>query len=628
MARIARAAFLLALPLCGCAVTAGEFAIGDRAVNRCQTNDDCGDGVCVDQVCAAPSGALSSVLLSVTPSLAGATYYVDYPTEGTSDTSPDDVNLPPMVSFTDGSISIDTTPCEPQFIPADGTSIQIKAPPGQPDNHDGTLPADVTFVPSGRAAGLPPDVYRGVVQPGGYLFGANLPPGDYDIYIKPYKQPIDDKTGDTICPVPPRLLLKQSVTGSRSYKLKAASQLYVDVVWAKDASAAGWTVDLIDPSTGYPISTSRVLRDDDPITVGTDDATHHIKLDYVPTYGPNDDGELQSLSIGTDVLRLRPPEVPGYPPPVAPTLLVQLTGADLGNDPSSTKPAVVRQSTPIPDKVKVEITTEIAARRTPVAASVTLTATSLPGFPDVFTSFTRSVATDATGFATVDLLPGKYQVVATAQATCDDTSCLGTTETTWTISPATGEQGEQGGRLLEFKDAAQIRGRAVVPSGEPAVGALVRALASVSVVDSNVMNLGDGTAPSLPRATFGQVNAQGDFGLNVDGGTYDFRVEPDPSTGFGWYVRPIVPISAGIASDLDVVRLPLPVLHRGVVSTGTGDSRVGLPSAFIRAYAYMRADGSITPTPTQDAIAVQVAETHSDAAGNFTLLLPSSLGER
>jgi hypothetical protein len=621
---VARAALLLALPLAGCAVSAGAASTGDRAVNRCQTNEDCGDGVCIDQVCAAPSGVLSSVLVSVSPAFAGGTYYVDYPTAGDSGMNPDDISVPALVKLV-GSISIDAKRCEPTFIPVDGTSIGISDPDHDPTTHEGLLPADVTFVPTGRAAGLPPDTYQGVVKEDGYTFGANLPPGDYDIYIRPYKQPIDKITGDTICPVPPRLLRKQTVTGSLDFKLKLAQPLAVQVVWAKDVSPAGWIVDLIDPSTGYPISSPRVLRDEDIISTGTHDATYQIQLDYVPTYGPDDDGVLQSLPIGKDVLRIRPPEVPaGYPPPVAPTLLAQLTGADVGADSNAKKPAVIRQSTPVPDKVTLEITTEIARGHHPTPANVTLTATNLPGFSEVFTAFTRSVTTDATGFATVDVLPGTYRVLATPKVPCDDQSCLGTTETMWTIGSSTAEQG---GRLLEFLPAAIISGRAVVPSGEPAVGALVRALASPSIADSNVMNQGDAVAPALPRANFDQVDGQGYFALDVDTGTYDFRIEPDPSTGFAWYVHPNVPVAMAAGFAFDDLRLPLPVVHRGTLSTGTGDSRVALPSALIRAFAYMKPDRTITPTPTKDAVAVQVAETHSDGAGNFSLLLPSSLAE-
>ena len=620
---VARCLLLLALPLAGCAVSAGAASTGDRAVNRCQTDGDCaGDGVCIDQVCAAQGGALSSVLVSVSPAFAGGTYYFDYPTD--SDPNPDDMNVPPLVSFV-GSVSIDTTLCSPTFIPTDGTSIGISDPDGNPDTFEGLLPADVTFVPTGRAAGLPQDMYRGTVRGDGYSFGANLPPGNYDIYFRPYKQPLDEK-GNTLCPVPPRLLLNQRVTGSLEFKLKLAQSLTVHVVWAKDASPEGWIVDLIDPSTGYPISTSRVIHPKDDVidTGSTRDATYEIKLDYVPTYAFDADGVLQPQPVGTDVVRIRPPEVPGYPPPVAPILLAQLTGAVLGNDGDPKKPAVVRQSNPVPDKVTLEITTEIAKGHKPTAANVVLTATSLPGFPEVFTSFTRTVTTDATGYATVDVLPGTYRVVATPRTPCAETECLGTAETTWTVAATAGEQG---GRLLEFLRAAVISGRAAVPNGEAAVGAMVRALPSASIVDSNVMNQGDAVSPSLPRATFGQVDGAGDFVLDVDAGMYDFRVEPDPTTGFGWYVRPKVTVGASVDAFVDA-RLPLPVVHRGTVSSGTGDSRVTLPSALIRAFAYITRDGTLTPTPTPESIAIQVAETHSDGAGNFSLLLPSSVGEQ
>ena len=59
----------------------------------------------------------------------------------------------------------------------------------------------------------------------------------------------------------------------------------------------------------------------------------------------------------------------------------------------------------------------------------------------------------------------------------------------------------------------------------------MRAIASPSILDSNVLNRGDGQAPVVPRGGVGMVDPGGDFSFGTDAGTFDVRVEPDPGTG-------------------------------------------------------------------------------------------------
>jgi hypothetical protein len=623
---------ILGLPLAGCAVAAGLPSSSNLAVNQCDANDDCGnDGQCIDGSCHATDGKLTSLLVMVTPAQSSGSYYLDYPAMGSlasNGGTVENMSLPNLVQVT-GSLLVDNSKgaCTPTFIPGEGQTVP-------PNEMDGAIPADISFRRSRRVPGLPVDTYRGIIDANGYTFGANIPPDEYDIYIRPLKQPTDDgsqppyKPGDTPCAVPPRLLLKQSVTGSLDFKLVAPSKLDLHVVWAKGGSPAGWTVDLIEPSTGYAMSVPRVLTPYDFISETTLDATYEVKLDYVPTYGPDDKGSLQPLDVGTSVVRLTPPVDPTPDDPSddvpAPVLLAQLTGAELGSDPNETSVAELRQVAPLPEKVTVQFEVELASDQSPAGASVTLTATDLPGFPDLFTSFTRTVVVDEFGRGEVNLLPGTYRVVATPEETCDPISCLGTTQATWAI-PAS--PSKQKGKILQLFPAVGVSGHAVVANGAPAVGATVRALASPSILDLNVMNRGDAKAEVLPRAAFGQVDAQGDFYFGADSGTYDFRVEPNPDTGFPWLVQPKVPIGASASDprDLDHLHVPLPIVYRGRITSGTGESEALVPSALIRAFVYLSPDGKVTQHPSDASVAVQVAETHSDSAGDYALLIPANI---
>lgn len=613
----------VALPLAACSVNAGELLPSDLAVNKCASDTDCpAGGACVDGICQGTEGELTSVLVSVTPSaadarLAGLTFYTPYPTDGNllskAGAPGIGIHLGEPVQLS-GSVHVDDE-CDPprSFILDKGQTIMAAS--------TDLVPANLTFTPSQRILGLPTDNYRATIGADGYTFGLNVPPGQYDIYIQPYRQPVE-ADGSTRCAVPPRVLLRQTVGTNLEFKLAAGSRLPVKLVWPAGTDLAGWTLNLVDPDSGRALAIPRSIRAEDVTGTSDNAITYSTVLDYAPMYAPNAKGLLQPLPIGTTVLTLTPPDT--EPPAVAPVFMAQLSGTQLGDDPADTPPAVLEQKDPLPSPVTVEFLTDRAQDGKAVNAVITLTATELAGVSDLFMSFTRTVAVgEQLGKGTVEVLPGKYRVVAVPTDPCEATACLASMETTWIVSS---DEPVQAGKLIRFSDVVELTGRAQVPSGEGATGATVRALASTSIIDFNVMNRGDGQAAVLPRARFGFVDSSGVFDFGVDPGTFDVRVEPDPATGFGWSVRPRVFIdpSAPVA-DIGRLALELPIAYTGALTTGSEDSPTALPSALIRAYVYLGTDGKVLTQPSEGAVAVQVAETHSDSNGAFQLLIPPSL---
>jgi hypothetical protein len=117
------------------------------------------------------------------------------------------------------------------------------------------------------------------------------------------------------------------------------------------------------------------------------------------------------------------------------------------------------------------------------------------------------------------------------------------------------------------------------------------------------------------------VEPDGSFSFVADPGMYNLFVQPDPASGFAWYVQPMLDVAL---SDLDLGNLDvsLPVVFHGVVTSpiGTYSASNGVADALIRAYAYV-------PNPDQpdERAAIQVAETRADQNGSFKLLIPAEL---
>jgi hypothetical protein len=199
---------------------------------------------------------------------------------------------------------------------------------------------------------------------------------------------------------------------------------------------------------------------------------------------------------------------------------------------------------------------------------------------------------------------------------------LASVETEWIVGA---EPTVQAGKTIEFGESARIEGHAYVASGDAAVGATVRAVASPTIIDRSVLNVGDGRAALLPRATASLVESDGGFSFEADEGVYSLRIEPDPTTGFGWLVLPELSVPTEDVLRLD---LPLPIPYIGRVTVESDeptDDPVPVPNALIRAYVYYK-DGDFSAKPVDGAVGIQVAETRSDDDGKYTLLIPRNLG--
>jgi hypothetical protein len=113
--------------------------------------------------------------------------------------------------------------------------------------------------------------------------------------------------------------------------------------------------------------------------------------------------------------------------------------------------------------------------------------------------------------------------------------------------------------------------------------------------------------------------------VQVDPGRFDISVRAPDALGFAWFVRPGVEVVDG-RQDLGRLEPKEPsVLTGSALLEVTMNSSVPIPSALVRAYAYLDPDRAYTGDLTRAASVIQVAETRTDGAGAFRLLLPSSI---
>jgi hypothetical protein len=634
---------VLAFAESGCAVSSAGISPSEVAFNQCTTDQDCGSsGSCNFNVCQGQSGELTSLLIAVTPpsTLVGVnsfTYFIDR-TSGNalgSGGSGLDLKITPALTVS-GVVTIDPA-CDP----------------GQ-SNGDYSIPATVTFTPSQGAFGVPVDSFSAKSAlgtnpaPKSYEYQQTMPAGEYDVYVKPAS---DTTMG---CPTPPRLFLNEIVTSTFNFTLTAPSTLNVNVTWplakayvagaemtdkALEDPLLGWTLDLIDQSTGRVLSTAQLLSDPTsgfttltPPTPGDTSVTYtSIPLVYAHASAPVK-GVLTPVAPGTELLRLTPPvNDPRFStsnvPYTAPIILAQLDGALVNSDGKPANAQIV-QTTSLATPVTVQFQTALSDG-TPMPAGVLVTAESIDGITGLSTAFSRSIQVGADGTGSVDLLPGRYRVLASpAGGGCTAGSCLALVETEWLVGAT---PPSQAGKVIEFSQATPYSGSAVVnATGRAAAGATVHATSSVLTADSNVLNAGDAATAVSPRATSGLVEGDGSFGFEADTGVFDVRVEPDPNTGYGWAVMPGVSLPSQ-QDALNSLGLDWPVIYRGKASLDSGgDSTTPIPKALIRAYAFLNTkDGTLATEPGDGTVAIEVAETYSDDAsgevGSYRLLVPKSL---
>ena len=596
----------LLIVLSACDVASVESAPSTIARNECQSNADCNGGTCIANECRSSqvNAAFQSVLLEVTPpadgsAIAGLQFLQD------QDLSDESASLDlGSIAQVAGRVKTKDRKCPVHFLDSDGSTLA--------NPMDGSVPARVSLIPASSALGLYSrrTVVRADLRNGVYNgFFANVPSGIYDIYIEPNHQP------DESCPVPPQLTRGQKIeSGTLEIFLPEPSTFEFHVSWPpENGTLSGWTVDMLDPGTGYVIS-NRV-----PLALATGKTDDYVaSLAYAPPLVVSDPkGQSQDQWF-----RLSPPE--GLPANQAlPTVLVARSGLGL----FAARAGTLSKFGVLAPAVHVHAEVTAGDTPNPVAATVTLAASAIAGIdPGVLASFVRTISVGDDGKFDVYLPPGQYTVSAVPQESVDptiknDMRPLAAVQQKWTIA-STPE--EQAGKVIALDLALSITGQVFDASDRPVATAQVQAVASPLSVQADVLQQALTGSPFVPRSSVGAVNSNGDFALKTDPGFFDISVRTDEGTGFAWLVMPNVEFAASsFGVGLGRIRMPLPVPYRGTVTAG-GVGGPTVPNALIRAYLYLKANEYTALASEADSV-VQVAETRADKNGDFELLIPAQL---
>lgn len=622
--RLRSATFLLALSACN--VTEIPPAPSQVAINECDGNEDCPGGSCSDGACVATSSALEHVMLEVTPQPGGIIPPHPYVTTLPQKANADVVLDPPATVVGYVTLHPDIG-CDPDFL------TEVLGEITQPV--EGTIPVKATFTASSRTRGLPAPVYESKPLPvaerdnGRLGFKIAVPPGEYDVYLQP-----PPTTPESNCKIPPWLLLRQSIRASGPFEIKLSKplSLTIPVHWAT-ASLDNFTVELLDSVSGRVLSTRATLGN--PGQDSEKRAFYTANVAYSQVLEPNAMNELVVSKRSYELVRISPPEET-----VSPTIMGEASA--IGLTPSNEGGLLL--SSPLPPAVVVEAQTSEAGFTAPVPAVVTLTATRIEGMDQgLYGSFIRTyqvadrdeldkdgnVVTRA-GTFTATVPPGEYVVDSIPKLTtspCQEGGCpvLASRRDIWKVAV---DPHVQAGKLIQFQRAPTFRGRAVSMSGKPVSGATVRALPLQLPATPDEWNQIDKEGAPVPFSTTGIVDGHGGFEFTADPGTFNLFVQPDPSTRFGWYIRPQFQVDAR-AAVVSIGTLPVPQARRHVgtvvIASPPNEDVPAVSNALVRAFVYITREGEYSATLPDDGSVIQVAETRTNDSGEFELLIPASL---
>jgi hypothetical protein len=169
---------------------------------------------------------------------------------------------------------------------------------------------------------------------------------------------------------------------------------------------------------------------------------------------------------------------------------------------------------------------------------------------------------------------------------------------------------------------AKVHGTLLSGFGDPVTGLPVQLSATPRALETGVMDRARGLSPFVPQAASLGQTEQGHFEVLADYGLFDLSVRPDPSSGYGWWVRPGIDVHAPEPS-VGELRALFPVRYWGSVESQ--DVAGAVADALIRAFVYLDLDGGVTDDPALATSVIQVAETRADADGRFQLLMPQRL---
>lgn len=659
------------LPVCfvlACGVREEATSLQRDVPFACSSSSDCSAGSCLSEygICTRSSGRLDTLLFEVTPQPSDPVY------GGARYLTRLDVSRP----LAEGErLELNVRP----RVPVTGQVVaapeqQACLSPGQR-----TLRVALTFTPRERLLGLSvpsyefETPYENVQE---YVFRGSLPPGRYDVYMRP----ITDATRPD-CLAIPQLFRDRSVglmpAGGDRLELEQPqpSTLRLKVSWRDDLE--GWRLDIVHPVSGQVLSTEAVLHADD-VDRSTGEPILQATLNY-SRQDPLAPPSVDQMTVQADeVVRLRPPE--GV---TAGSIVWQRSALELFTPGEGSIGDVTSFGNPIPFQAWVW---KRDADDTPVPGRVDFSAVQLDAVADgVFASFEASADVDATGQVNARLLPGRYRVRVTPPGLeMANLGIMAGYEKLVTVWPESSQEGPgagmQGGHVIDVPTAGDLEGRVIADTDDIplrrvdiratpthpdrnrcAVDAAGTPAANCEPVTAPVLRRYRAQDPFIARDRNGLSDSDGSFqvrGLDCgrcDGQVptyFDLTVRPDVTTGLPWSVRLSVdPVRDKADIEANPLRIPMPVARPMRVTYGDPNpsSRPGtngepaeeqentLFGALVRVFAILDNQGHLVTDPEglEECLSlpapgssrclqslIQVAEARTGSDGEFLLLLP------
>lgn len=568
--------------LSGCAIGGAD---ADAVSNRCTSNSDCPGGTCVDVdgmgACVAKRVDLPGLILEVQPSTeapygAGSSFLVPFGGTGLTAQSDNGIVVARDIMLPRSIVS----PIE-LFVDYDYKDCPL------PDNHK--LPADFFFYRNAPHDGLP-DHEGAAVELDGSIdtYTVDLPQGIYDMHVVP-RAP----EGCAAAAPPPTFHrdLDVSQGGQLDLHLTTTPHMIAGTVgFPKGQDLTDWSIQVVEPKRGKPISATQVLKVD-PFNLYAG-----YKLDYFWN-GPPDT---------SPVLRLRPPdgvnapkffwEIAALSPlnPNAENIQANLVLVDLDAAGRDVDAFVVD------------------TQGNPVVATITFRSLELSGNASSSANFSIVVDTDQGGRFSTKLPPGRFKVIA--HPTFDTTKAVTTDD--WTISTT---DSCICGKGMVIRDKSTLAGMVSLPDGLPLTAGAASVYPSRSPARPYLSShlVAENPTSQIASASLG---AMGEFSLLADPGLVDLLVVPPPDSLLPWLVRSQLDVQPN-ADGTEMFSLPSLVLSYPAIVGGVlrnPDESI-VPSGTVRAWL------PVTAVGFDSTVVIQIGETSIRPDGRFTLPLAPSL---
>lgn len=575
----------------GCKIPLGDAPSEQN--NTCSTSDDCGaDSVCAlvseDSLCISTKADLAGIHMEVRPAVnsvfgANTSFLLDFNVLGvglqtTEINGPIELNptLPALVSIAPGKVS----------CTADKSSIAAKV-------EFRRVPTFVGLPEKTYSADPEPDTSDTTTSPS-FAFHIDVPPGLYDVYLQP--------EASTTCggaPMPPVFIPSMSIAMDTIFRVgvKPARHLTGKIQVPVGTSLDKWEIEVKDINSGRLISETQVIEHLDASKPAEIDLYYNLTQGVSP------------------YVRLHPP-TNTEKPVAAPNMFWDLAALDLqGLD-------VISLSLPNLNVPPRQVEGHVRdVNQTPVLAEVTLQSTGLDGGVPKNAVYKVIVETEKDGLFKAEVPPGNYEVKARPLNDLDNKSLA---IEQWEIHDV---EGCFCGRVVTIHDKAVLKGQVLTPTQGPLLAAAVVGAPAfppsfkqpVSQLDRDLLRV-----PFQPRDATGSVK-NGDLSLAVDLGSYDFfydfSVQTPAESGYPWLVRSRLTVGSTAEdeqSSIGEVTVAHPVVVTGTIRDPFGTV---VSDATVKVWLPVKDSSGSTNS------ALQIAETSTDSAGRYTLLLPPSISQ-